>query len=178
MDGGELNTDEAVSVKTRFTWNGGTLSGFGSVEIAPGALLDASSNNSRTLSRIINNSGVINLGSLQMSGGTINNLGGGVLNLLVSPGLFAVGSNNLINNAGLISIDSKPNIDLSVPVQNSGTISVTNSTLNLNSSVTYLAGSVITGFGTVNLGGSGVTNVLAGTLTLNASTIALNGATF
>src|SRR3954463_3216950 len=33
LDGGELNTDEAVSIKTRFTWNGGTLSGFGSVEV-------------------------------------------------------------------------------------------------------------------------------------------------
>src|SRR5205814_10022732 len=42
MDGGELNTDEAVNIKTRFTWNGGTLSGFGSVEVLPGALLDAS----------------------------------------------------------------------------------------------------------------------------------------
>src|SRR5262249_25550804 len=48
MDAGELNTDDSVNIKTRFTWNGGTLSGFGSVEVLSGALLDASSFGSRT----------------------------------------------------------------------------------------------------------------------------------
>src|SRR5256885_7454114 len=71
MDGGELNTDEAVSIKTRFNWNGGALSGFGSVEVLSGALLDASSFGSRTISRIVNNAGVINLNGASFSGGTL-----------------------------------------------------------------------------------------------------------
>ncbi len=172
LSGGTLSSDDSILIWSRFDWADGTLAGFGSVDIAPTASVNLGAGGvARTLSRQINNSGVINFtdGSLILSNGAINNQVGGVLNLSGSASFAGV-----FRNSGQINISNA--INWNAYVLNSGTINVASGgTLDFDGgSFSQQTGATITGAGFVALGG--FQNV-EGTLTLAGSNINLSAGT-
>jgi phage baseplate assembly protein gpV len=181
MQDGVLYSDDPMTVAGTFVWNGGTLSGFGSVDLSPSAVLSVGSGATHMLSRIVNNSGMINVNpaTIVLNNGTINNQAGGVMNLSSKSHFTRGGGSNLLSNSGVINIlnSSSSTTFISVPFQNAGTVNLTGGTLQFNDgSTTHLAGSTFIGTGTVDLGTSS-THTLAGKLTLNTTNAVLGGGT-
>jgi len=75
LNGGTISSDDAMTVRGRFEWNGGTLAGLGAVDVTSLGVVDLGSfSGSRTLSRTMNNRGLMLIGSstgLQITGGTL-----------------------------------------------------------------------------------------------------------
>jgi hypothetical protein len=182
LAGGTLSSDDSILIASRFDWTDGALSGFGSVDVAPSASINLGAGGiARTLSRQMNNSGVVNFtdGSLILSNGTLNNQAGGVLNISGSARFSSgAGFNNLVRNSGQINISNGMN--WTAPLLNSGTINVAGggSLIFDGGSFSHQAGATITGAGFVELGGSSTSyQNVDGTLTLAGSNINFSAGT-
>jgi hypothetical protein len=182
LNAGTITGPGNLLIRGNFTWNGGTLVGSGIIDVNSTSTMNIGTLGqiTRSLSRTINNSGVVNItqGSIALSNGVLNNLPGGTINL---SGVnfssvftnFGSGTNNLINNAGQINVNvGTSNLTLfnsgTSSLFDTGTINVPAGTLILGGG-TFDTGAVVTGAGYVNLGG-----VSNGTVTLNDA-LAVNG---
>jgi hypothetical protein len=157
MSGGTLSSDDTISIASRFDWNGGTLSGFGVINVgATGSINLGTQSASRGLSRQINNSGTINFtsGVTVLSNGTINNQAGGVMNFSAGNAfLIGSGSNNLIRNSGVMNFDPAGSGFFTAPLLNNGTINIDSGSLQFGAGTfTHNSGARITGPGFVDLG--------------------------
>ncbi len=174
LGGGTVQGPGNLNINNVFNWNSGTLTGIGAVNIAPGAVMNLNPPASRTLSRVINNAGILNFGStsesLTLLNGVINNQPGGVINLNGPSLPFSnSGSANLLNNDGLINVGSFQTV--SVPFVDSGTISIPAGELSV-ATMTLEAGAFINGGGTIAFNDVGQ----PGALTINGTTtVAANG---
>jgi hypothetical protein len=189
MTNGTITGSGNLEVTGPFAWNGGTIS-TGSLtndaammNVRTDAVLSVSSfGSTRTLSRVLNNSGIANInGSITLSTGTINNLAGGVMNITASmPFAANTGSLNLVTNAGTINVSSTGggSVLFTQPTVNSGTINVTSGSLVFSGTITHSGNSMLTGAGVINFtDASPATHVIDGTLTLAAALTRLSNAT-
>src|SRR5205814_78033 len=81
LSNGTLSSDDSISVGSLMYWFDGTLGGFGSLDVTPtGSLNLGAGGVARTLSKQINNSGIVNFtdGALTLNNGTINNQSSGI----------------------------------------------------------------------------------------------------
>ncbi len=165
LAGGTLTGGGSFQVASLFDWTGGTMAGAGKTVISSGGLLNLGTTFSpRTLSRLIENSGTVNLsaGSLILNGGTLNNLAGGVLSITAPLGFYYGGGPSLVANSGTIDVAAGfGSVQFSAPLVNNATLSVSSGSLLFYSGGTYShnGGSRLTGPGYIGLGG---THVLGG----------------
>ncbi len=156
-------------------WQGGLMAGSGHTIIPAGGALSASTAGSKTLSRVIDNSGAASYtgGTLTFNGGTFNNNAGATFNTAIAGALSSAGGINAFNNAGTFTKAAANSFDINVPFNNNGMVSIQGGNLNFNSggvnsavidvtagaaasftgSYTHAAASSITGAGAVSFTG-------------------------
>ncbi len=177
MNGGTLLSDDPMTIRSNFAWNGGNIGGFGAMNLTSAAVTNVGTS-PHILSTTLNNAGVINIAatSIQLSNGTLTNSAGATMNLSGSTPFTSGSGSNLVSNSGIMNVFGASATTIAVPFQDFGTIALIGGTLLFNnSSTTFGAGAAITGFGTADLGFG--TTTLAGTLTLTAANVALSGGT-
>ncbi|MCI0540732.1 MAG: hypothetical protein L0Z50_36500 [Verrucomicrobiales bacterium] len=180
LAGGSVRGPGKFTVLQTLNWTGGNMTGPGTTEIAPGALLNVrgGSLDARTL----NNAGTMAMtaGIGGLNGAVLNNLVGGLIDLQGDVGFSYVpnvGATPVLNNAGTLrkSAGTGDSRFLSVALTNSGAIEIQRGALNLNSAGRYVqtaAGTLALNIGGLNVGsGFGRLAVagradLAGALTL------------
>ena len=130
--GGTFGGVGNIDITGTFNWMSGQILGPGSMSIASGGSMNIlPGSNSRVLSRVLNNSGSINLtgATLTLSGGTINNLATGVINI-GSTSISGGGTLNYVTNTGVININpAAGTINWTTPLTNSGQINVNGGSL-------------------------------------------------
>src|SRR5581483_10524206 len=177
LNNGTLASDDPITIGSQMHWFDGTLAGLGSLDITPAGSLNLGNGGSRTLSKQINNSGILNLsgGALSLSNGTINNQSAGVFNLTGSPNLFTgAGTSDLVRNSGLMNVLTA--VNWTAPLLNSSRINATGGTLTFgNGTFTEEAGAAFIGSGTIDL--SSGTHNINGTLTIAGNNVRLSGGT-
>ena len=164
LAGGNITGAGAFNINPAavFDWTAGAMAGTGITTNNSGALTRLpGSGGTRTLARLFNNDGVINLtgGFLSLNNGTLANGPTGVMNFAPLTGInIGGGTNNLWTNAGALNYNlggtatSFTSITPVVPV-NSGTINVTVGTLDLGMiGIVHNAGAIVTGAGIVSMG--------------------------
>jgi fibronectin-binding autotransporter adhesin len=129
---GTLTGPGTLVVSNNFTWNGGTVSGSGSVTIPVGTTATFGGSTGTLDERLINNHGTINWSKEYLTAGNdsvITNTGTGIINLQDSPTLYRNGEST-INNSGLLrKTTGGGTSDLYVTLNNTGTVEVQNGTL-------------------------------------------------
>jgi hypothetical protein len=183
LSGGTLNSDDVVSISDRFQWTGGTIGGFGLVNVsAPNGFFQLGTPTAtRTLSTTLNSSGSIAFsgGSLVLSNGTLNNSGVMAIGAGASFTTGA-GTSNMLRNTGYMTVAAGAgSVVLNVPLIDSGSIEVTSGTLAFgNGTFNEEAGASFLGAGTIQLSPSNnsVHNV-NGTLTLAGNNILMSSGT-
>ncbi len=154
------------------------IQGTGLVQHCPSATLTTGSLG--TLSRLVNNSGAINLGgaTLTLSNGTIANLAGGIVSAN-TPGNVStisgpVGSANRITNSGTIAVASQT-LQVNVPFSNTGTVDVSaGGTLIFNAPVTQVIGPALS-HGAWAIHSGSTLSIPGASITNNAANINLDG---
>jgi hypothetical protein len=196
MTGGIIVGLGAIAIDGPFAWDAGTLTGAGSTTIGSASIVTMNTGGTRMLSRTLTNNGRINhsAGLLQFTGsGTLNNAAGHIYNLTASATMAASGSNNTINNAGVINDQTSSTISLNLVFNNSGQLNVYGGVLNLDgggtnsgtrnlasgavlnyrAGYTHAGGSNVAGSGTMNFVGG--TQIISGNWTSNARLQLLGG---
>lgn len=199
---GAVNLTGSLSLFGETQWSGGSISGAGTLLLYPSGSLTIIG--ARTLSSNLYNRGTTSFAansSLTLNGGTFTNAPEGNLILSANPNLVSAGAGGSLNNQGMISAPSGT-INLTVPLSNTGTISVgggapgavltvssvdqlAGGTLNagtfrvVNDAVLNLPGTFATNNGGVVLDGAAATLPAVASLHTNGGTFAvLNGASF
>jgi hypothetical protein len=167
VDGGIVTELATLVVTNNFTWTGGTVTGTGSLSIAPSATLIITGANTKTLDTgNLNNGGSAawtGTGSLNLTNGAVfTNLGGGAFNVSNDQALGGTGT--FVNAGTLNKTGAVPGATAVQGVfNNSGTVNVQSGTLAFANAYTQTAGSTIVSAG-ATLASSGAVNIQAGLL--------------
>lgn len=158
---GVLGGGGTFTFTTPFAWTGGSMSSLGRTVAGAGINISGSAVKSMAGGYVLDNSGVVNLSGASIGlnqGAVINNLAGGVFNLLDDSGLFyATEAFPAFNNKGTFRKAAGTGISaLALQVNNTGTVEVVSGTLSLGGNPGfYYAQSA----GTTRLGGGNLTFV-------------------
>jgi len=183
ITGGTLGGSLPVPVNGPFNWAGGTISDGGGVN------LNGSSSLSGNGTFILNNSVLVNAGTLTWSGGsfalasgTITNLSSGIFNITGNVGFVNYGGNSLFGNAGLVERTAGTGTVGLTPTYfiNNGNVQIMTGGLNLNNggystgTITVAAPATLYfGYDYTLVTGSSVTG--PGSVSFNAGTITAGG---
>ncbi len=157
-----------LTISGNSTWNGGTIQGTGTLNVAAGATLTISSQGSLN-QRILNNSGTINLNSLIYfiagGGAVINNLAGALFDIQscegISPGAAPLAT---FNNFGTVQkTASSGGTIFYLNFYNAGSFQVLTQSVSFPYTCQQTAGSTVVSSGATFTAGTGF-NLLGGTL--------------
>ena len=195
LNGGTIAGGGVVSIGSGavLNWTCGIMTGSGSTQIAPGAIMNIGSSASQNiyLARTINNTGEITLsGGMPLcnyTGGTptINNLAGAVFDLQNDQGInriYAIDS--VVNNAGTFQKSGGSGTSsINWTFNNTGTLKVLSGTLSISSAFYNTGTANVQAGSTLNLSGGGTSaatyNVALGAvLNFSNGTHDLSGSTF
>lgn len=174
-------------------WTIGALNGAGTLTNLTTINLTGTSNKSIGTATTLTNVGTLNimsLGDLNLTNSTLNNQPSGILNLVTANGNISYSSSatEMLNNLGTINRSGDNGlVTIDATMTNTGTINVTNGTLNINDNNTQLiggiynvsSGAILEWSSTVTCSGI-LTGVLDGPIAWNGNVkvVAANPATF
>jgi len=130
LTSGTLTGPGTLVVSNNFTWNGGTVSGSGSVTIPLGTTATFGGSTGTLDERAINNHGTINWSKEYLTAGTgsvITNTG--TINLQDSPTLYRNAESTITNSGLLRKTIGSGTSDFYLTLNNTGTVEVQNGTL-------------------------------------------------
>ena len=166
----------SIVVNGTLNWVLGSITGTGQLTVNSGGIFAIGSGNT-TLGRSLNNSGTGTWagGNLTVNAGnSVNNLAGGTFDI-TADGRISGAASTPVNNSGLVRLTAgTTGTTLTVPFNNSGTLQVLSSTLNLNLGGVH-SGSFSNASGaSLNFGG-GAHVLNAGSFVTGAGTLSLSG---
>jgi autotransporter-associated beta strand protein len=183
LSGGTLNGSGNFSTPA-FNWTGGTMSGSGKTTVASDATMTISGTGAKTLSRTIDNAGTTSWtdGQILTSGGTFNNLAGGVFSVTAANSFFNSGGTNLFSNTGQFAKNSPSVTVFGIPFTNqaAGVVNVNDGTLALlgggtNFGLINIANGATARFGGTFTHAAGSTLSGTGNIDFNTTAISLDG---
>jgi hypothetical protein len=126
ISSGTLSGTGNVTIANALNWVSGTMNGPGKATLATGSTTSIAGSSSHTLSRVLENAGVLNYSAtntFSFAGGSLNNLAGGIINATSTAGStlgsFNGDSTSAFNNAGTFN-QNRP-LTISIPVNNTAT---------------------------------------------------------
>jgi fibronectin-binding autotransporter adhesin len=185
LDSGALTGAAVLTITNSFAWTGGTMSGTGSTDLAPGSVFTISGAADKTLGgRTLNLGGTTtwsDSGNVVLANNAvISNQSGAVFIILNDQGILGTGT---CANAGTLTKAAgtgTTTVDSGIAFANRGTVSLQSGTFNVAGTYTQSggttdlsAGAALTSSGGVNI----QAGILSGSGTINASLTIQNGGT-
>jgi hypothetical protein len=131
---GTLGGDGLVTFQGEVWWFSGAMGGNGQTTIATGATVKLLSSSGYALSRTLANAGVIEwtAGNLTLAGGRLDNTSTGEIRVIgANVDATNGGGTNLIDNGGSLEVGTSAQLELFVPFDSSGEVSVPSGSLRI-----------------------------------------------